>query len=305
MSTPKKLLITGSRGFVGGHLLNALRNLSPADIIAELPREIDITNASSLASFVSAVAPTHVIHLAGQTFVPRSFEDPGATFQANVIGTLNLLESLKGAGPNVRFLYVSSGDVYGPVPEQDLPANEQLTPTPVSPYGSSKIAAEQLCLQWNRSFGTECVIARPFNHIGPGQRPDFVVPALARQVVAISRGQADPVVSAGDIDTTRDFTDVRDIVDAYIKLLDAPDVAGQIYNIGSGVERTVRSLLEKMCELKEISPVITQDMTLFRRSEQRRMYADTTALFQRTGWSPKIDIDQTLLDIFRDLEENS
>lgn len=301
--TPR-LLVTGATGFVGGHLAAAVRAgvFGPLEFVPA-PANWDIRNPAAVRELVASVSPSAVIHLAAQSFVPRSFQAPRETFEVNLLGTLNLLQALAAEEFSGRLVYVSSGDVYGKVPDEALPVDEARMPEPRSPYGVSKFAAEQLCLQWHRSEGLDAVVARPFNHVGPGQSPQFVLPALARQVVAIAQGRQPPVIEAGDIDTTRDFSDVRDIVAAYAAMLRA-GVPGRTYVVGSGIERRVRDLLEEMCRIEGVSPRVDQDPARMRPAEQRRMAADSGLLRADTGWAPTIPLHQTLIDILKEARSN-
>ncbi|SDW23200.1 GDP-mannose 4,6-dehydratase [Lysobacter enzymogenes] len=297
---PARLLATGASGFVGGHLRQAIeRGEFGAVELLPGPRGLDVRDAQAVDAMVEQARPDLVIHLAAQSFVPRSFAEPVETFEVNVLGTLNLLRSLSRNGFAGRMVYVSSGDVYGKVAEAAMPVNEDIWPAPRNPYAASKVAAEQLCLQWNRSEGLDVVVARPFNHIGPGQARDFVIPSLAHQVARIRAGLAPPQVHAGDIDVTRDFTDVRDIVRAYGDLLRAAQ-PGQTYVVGSGEERSIRELLEAMAKLAGVQVEVVQDPAKLRPSEQRRMRADPSKLTRDTGWRPRIGIDTTLNDILQE-----
>jgi GDP-4-dehydro-6-deoxy-D-mannose reductase len=291
------LLVTGAGGFVGHHVRHAiaLGGFDGMRLVAA-PTGMDIRDPQSMSDFVGGLRPAAVLHLAAQSFVPRSFEDPRETLDINVLGTLNLLQALTAAGFKGRFVYASSGDVYGRVPEESLPVDESRVPEPRSPYAVSKICAEQLCLQWARTEGLQAIVARPFNHVGPDQDARFVLPALALQVVRIAAGAQPPVIEAGDIDTTRDFTDVRDIVAAYAAMFRS-GVAGRTYLVASGVERRVRDVLEAMCQLAGVSPEIRQDPAKLRPAEQRRMVADASLLTADTGWRPLIPFETTLSDI--------
>ena len=264
--------------------------------LAATPAGWDIRDAAAVSSLVEQVRPAAVLHLAAQSFVPRSFEDPRETLDINLIGTLNLLQALSGNGFDGRLVYVSSGDIYGRVPEEALPVDEARVPEPRSPYAVSKIAAEQLCLQWARTEGLQAIIARPFNHVGPDQDQRFVLPALARQVALIEAGRQAPVIEAGDIDTTRDFTDVRDIVAAYEAMFRS-GTSGRTYLVASGIERKVRDLLGDLCRLAGIAPEIRQDPAKLRPAEQRRMAADSSLLTRETGWRPQVPFETTLSDI--------
>ena len=163
----KTLLVTGLSGFVGGHLQHAIARSETWQLLAAKPH--NLLDPASLDAWLQAGVPDAVIHLAGQTFVPAAFKDPAHTLQVNLLGTLNLLQALKRAGFNGTFLFVSSGDVYGQVAEAALPIAEALAPKPRNPYAVSKVAAELLCQQWGYVEGWRMLIARPFNHIGPGQ----------------------------------------------------------------------------------------------------------------------------------------
>lgn len=300
-----RLLATGATGFVGRHVAAMVDAGEFGDdaVLVPAPEGFDVRSPEAVVELVASSRPDSVMHLAAQSFVPRSFEDPRETFEINLIGTLNLLQALDASGFAGRLLYVSSGDVYGRVPEDELPVDESRVPEPRSPYAASKVAAEQLCLAWQRAKGLDVVIARPFNHVGPGQGAHFVVPALAAQVVAIAGGLRPPHIDAGDIDVTRDFSDVRDIVRAYAALLKSGH-AGTVYTIGSGEERSVRSILENLCRLCGISPEVRQDKGKLRPAEQRRMVASSELLRRHTGYSPRVPFEQTLTDILEDARKN-
>lgn len=292
----KTLLVTGASGFVGVWAMRLFAENPHWGYRPKALPAVDLRDAAAVEAALAGPLPDAVLHLAAQSFVPRSFEAPAETFEINLLGSLNLLQALQQQGFGGRFLYVSSGDVYGRVPEAELPVGPQRVPEPRSPYAVSKIAAEQLCLQRWRSEGLDALVARPFNHIGPGQDARFVVPSLAQQLRAIAAGRQPPVIEAGDIDTTRDFLDVRDVVAAYASLLRAGH-GGQIYTIGSGVERRVRELLDLMCAQLGIRVELRQDPARMRPVEQRRMVADASLLKEHTGWSPAFSIQDTLRDI--------
>jgi len=292
-----KLLVTGLSGFVGQHIQ---RQVPDTWELLSAPR-LDLLASDSLDLYFSQDCPDAVIHLAGQTFVPESFRDPRYTLEVNLLGTLNLLQALKRNGFNGTFLYVSSGDVYGKVGERDLPVDEQLTPRPRNPYAVSKVAAELLCLQWSYSEPWRTMVARPFNHIGQGQRADFVVPGVARQLVRVRKGLQTPRIEVGDIDVTRDFLDVRDVISAYFQLL-ARGRNGEIYNVCSGTERSVRDLITLLSELVGVQVELVQDQARLRPSEQRRVVGCSQKLQEETGWKPGISIMETLQSVLSEWE---
>ena len=287
-----KLLLTGASGFVGGFVQQVL----PCTPLALDGGIIDLRDASAVNAAVETIRPDAVLHLAAQTFVPRSFEDPEETFAINFLGTYNLLSSLKKIRFRGRFLLVSSSDVYGLVRPESLPVTEEFLSRPRTPYAVSKVAAEALCFQWGQTEQIEMIIARPFNHIGPGQRPEFAISGFAKQVAEIKRGLTPAIIEVGDIDATRDFCDVRDVVRAYEALL-AHGEPGEIYNVCSGVERSVRSLLDQLLCRAGVAAQIKADVSRFRPSEQKRIYGDSSKLRREMGWSPSIPIEQTLDDI--------
>lgn len=300
-----RLLVTGAGGFVGRYVEAACQSggaMADWEFLPA-PAGLDIRDAAAVAAMVERAKPDAVLHLAAQSFVPASFEKPRETLDINLGGTLNLLLALRANGFGGRLILVSSGDVFGRVPEDELPVSERRLAEPRSPYAVSKVAAEQLCLQWQRTEGLDVVIARPFNHIGPGQDPRFVVPALARQVVAVERGERE-AIEAGDIDITRDFTDVRDIVRAYAAML-RKGVSGTTYCVGSGRERRVRDILQLMCRIADVNPDIHQDTGKLRPAEQRRMAADAGLLTSHTGWTPSIELETTLHDILNEARIHS
>jgi GDP-4-dehydro-6-deoxy-D-mannose reductase len=219
----------------------------------------------------------------------------------NFVGTLNLLEALKAVGFNGRFLFVGSGDCYGIVTPEALPIGEVHPLRPRSPYAVSKAAAEALCYQWSQSETMEIVMTRSFNHIGPGQSERFVISDFARQVVEIRKGARAATIRTGDIDVTRDFTDVRDVVRAYLLLLEA-GAGGEVYNVCSGSERSIRALLDRLLQLAGVEATIEQDPARLRPSEQRRVFGDPRKLERDTGWTRAYALDTTLEDILNDWE---
>ncbi|OWP48626.1 GDP-mannose 4,6-dehydratase [Pseudomonas nitroreducens] len=291
----KRLLVTGLSGFVGSRL-----RATPRDgwQLMDTPR-VDLCQPGAFDDYLREAVPDAVIHLAGQTFVPQSFRDPAGTLQVNLMGTLNLLESLKRCGFSGAFLYVSSGDVYGQVGEEQLPITELQLPRPRNPYGVSKLSAELLCQQWSFNEPWRMMVARPFNHVGAGQKADFVLPAVARQIARIRHGLQDAFIEVGDIDVTRDFLDVRDVLAAYFDLLEKGQ-SGEVYNVCSGREYRVRDLIEQMASLVAAELEIRQDQQRLRRAEQRRVCGSPAKLQEQTGWRPAYAMEQTLRDVLDD-----
>ncbi|WP_426203479.1 GDP-mannose 4,6-dehydratase [Pseudomonas sp. TWP3-1] len=297
----KSLFITGLSGFVGQHIQSRLNAQDASWQLLPAASAYDLTKPDSLIDLWPQL-PDAVIHLAGQTFVPEAFRDPARTFDINLLGTLNLLQALKARGFKGTFLYVSSGDVYGQVAESALPITEHQPPCPRNPYAVSKLSAEFLCLQWGLSEGLRVLVARPFNHIGPGQKDSFVIASAARQINRIKHGLQAPQLEVGDIDVTRDFLDVSDVISAYFALLEN-STPGQIYNICSGREQSIRSLIEQMGDLAEVEMKLVQDPARMRRADQRRVCASHQKLSETTGWTPAITTQQSLRAILSDWEK--
>ncbi len=290
----RKLLVTGASGFVGQFVQSAMSSVP----LVLNNRPVDLRDAIAVGQAVTFIKPQAVLHLAAQTVVPRSFADPRETYDINFLGTLNLLLALKSSGFDGRFLFVSSSDVYGIVPTDSLPICEGRSPKPLSPYAVSKVAAEALCLQWCYTQGLKVVIARPFNHIGPGQSPDFAISGFAKQIAEIKHGVRPPIIEVGDLDATRDFSDVRDVVRAYQLLLEQGRI-GEIYNVSSEVESPVRSLLSKMIEMSGIDIEIRTDPSRLRGSSQRRVCGSSQKLRTEVAWKPAIPIEQTLSEVLK------
>ncbi|WP_339474897.1 GDP-mannose 4,6-dehydratase [Pseudomonas fluorescens] len=297
----KRLFITGLSGFVGQHIQSRLALPDSSWELLSAATPYDLTDAGSLVDLWPQV-PDAVIHLAGQTFVPEAFRDPARTLDINLFGTLNLLQALKARGFDGTFLYVSSGDVYGQVAECALPITELQPPCPRNPYAVSKLSAEFLSLQWGMSEQWPVLVARPFNHIGTGQKDSFVIASAARQINRIKQGLQAPQLEVGDIDVTRDFLDVGDVISAYFALLEKGQPE-QVYNICSGREQSIRSLIEQLADLAEVDLQLVQDPARMRRADQRRVCGSHAKLATATGWAPDITTQQSLRAILSDWEK--
>ena len=295
-----RLLVTGGNGFVGKQLCLLESAGKIPDWQLQIPvTDFDLLRPDSIDATLQDECPDAVIHLAGQTFVPEAFRDPQRTLEVNLLGTLNLLQALKRRGFSGTFLYVSSGDVYGQVAEDDLPVVESLAPRPRNPYAVSKVAAELLCQQWSYSEPWRIIVARPFNHIGPRQGEAFVIPSMARQLVRVRQGLQPAQLEVGDVDVTRDFLDVRDVLQAYLALL-KHGRNGEIYNVCSGVEQRVRDLIMQMAKLAGVEVDLVQDASRMRLSEQRRVVGCSKKLQKETGWKPGTSITETLQSVLSD-----
>jgi GDP-4-dehydro-6-deoxy-D-mannose reductase len=287
-------LITGGRGFVGTWLAEHLRE--QGDEVVAIDYEVDVTDPVALLDAVTAAAPDVIYHLAALTHVGESWKDPLQVLQVNVIGTAALLAAARQCGTNPRILVTSSAEVYGAVTDSSLMPLDELTPTaPLTPYAASKLAAEALIGQAVRGHGQEVIVVRPFNHIGPGQTPNFAVPALAKRIVEADR-RDDRSIAVGNLDARRDFTDVRDVVKAYRMLIES-GTPGEVYNVCSGRDVAIGEIANALLRLAGTSLEFETDPALTRPVEVPVLRGDPTRLEHATGWKPEISLDQTLADI--------
>jgi GDP-4-dehydro-6-deoxy-D-mannose reductase len=287
-----KLLLTGASGFVGTNM----QQLLPCIPLNDSEGRIDLRDSGRMKRAVTEIQPDAVVHLGATTFVPESFQSARETYEINFLGTLNLLEVLAKCGFSGRIIFAGTGDAYGRVEAEDLPLNETHVLRPRSPYAVSKAAAEALCYQWSQTGSFEVVLARPFNHIGPGQSSRFVVSDFARQIIEIKLGRRDAVIQVGDIAITRDFTDVRDVVRAYRLLLERGQ-NGQVYNICSGAEISISTVLATLLELAGVKAEISELKDRKRINEQKRAFGSYRKLHYDCGWMPSIGLEQSLRDI--------
>ncbi len=297
-----RVLITGADGFVGRYLTAELRAAgwevwgmvrAPVDL-GDLPVVVaDLEDRASLGRAVREVHPQALVHLAAQTHVPTAFRDPEGTYRVNVLGQLRLLEEVRRLDPPPRTLIVSSAEVYGPVRPEELPLSEDAPLRPANPYAVTKAAQDLMGLQYFLSYRLPVIRARPFNHLGPGQRPDFVASAFARQVAEAELGLRDPVVRVGNLEARRDFTDVRDVVRAYRLLLEKGE-PGEVYNVGSGRSHSIRWILETLIRLARVEVRVEVDPELLRPVDVPDKVCDARRLRERTGWSPQIPLERTL-----------
>ncbi len=297
-------LITGLNGFVGSTLRHYINEHESECGIKLYPHsgKTDILDKKAFIEMFRHKMPEAVIHLAAISYVPESFENPEHTYTINFMGTLRLLEALKETGFSGKFLFVGSSEGYGKVDETQLPITEDQALAPRNPYAVSKVAAEYLCYQWSQTENMDVIMARPFNHIGPGQAPHFVVSDFARQIAMIKQGRAKPVLNTGNIDVSRDFTDVRDVVQAYISLI-KHGRNGEKYNICSGKDTNIREIIEQLISISRQDITIQVDPARIRPVEQLRAYGSCEKLKNETGWEQRISLEQSLHDIYQYWEE--
>jgi GDP-4-dehydro-6-deoxy-D-mannose reductase len=303
-------LITGAGGFVGRHLCEYLLKHTDWDLTGTLfcpsketespsPRlqfhSLDLRARESVHSLFEDIRPNVVFHLAAQSSVPTAFKDPWDTLENNVQSELNLLEAVRESGREVKFLVIGSNEEYGAPEPEDLPQTERSSLRPNNPYAVSKIAQDFLGLQYHLAHGIPVVRVRPFNHTGPGQSPRFVVPAFASQIARIESGLQEPVMRVGNLSTSRDFTDVRDIVRAY-HLAVTEGKPGEVYNLASGQAYSIQEVLEELLSYSEVDIRVERDPDRYRPVDVPLVYGSAEKFQKHTGWKPQIRFEKTLQD---------
>lgn len=311
----KKLLLTGANGFVGSilleHLLNAGYQVTCTTTSSEKPKSedyesinLDIRDGQAVENVVKKVKPTHLIHLAAISNVATSFSNPYLTWETNVLGTINVLEAIKSQAPDCFPLFVSSSEVYGAAFKSGIPLDEESKCLPLNPYAASKLATEAAIGQY---FATSLrgVIARPFNHIGPGQSPDFVTASFAKQIAMIEQGRQEPIIHVGNLEANRDFLDVHDVCRAYLRLLEHDENAlpHSNYNICSGRAYKIKSLLEIMLSKSDTAIEVKLDQARLRPSDIPFAVGCNKRITTDIDWRPERSIEDaltSLLNYWRD-----
>jgi GDP-4-dehydro-6-deoxy-D-mannose reductase len=306
-----KALITGISGFVGSHLAEYLLETTDWEIagtvfgpygnISDLCGQLELYPAElsrlDVMTFVLEQAqPDVIFHLAAQPLVSASHRNPWGTLETNIHIQLNVLEGMARVSPDCRLLVVGSGEEYGLVTPKDLPIDEHTPLRPLSAYAVSKVAQDLLGLQYFLTHKLHVVRVRPFNHIGPRQRVGFVAPDFASQIAAAEQGLRPRVIEVGNLDTRRDFSDVRDVVRAYVLLITSGE-PGQVYNVGSGESRAVQDVLDILLSKSMVPIEVQVDPSRIRPSDVPEAVADVTRIQERTGWQAAIPFEQSLDDI--------
>ncbi|MHB0914998.1 MAG: GDP-mannose 4,6-dehydratase [Thermoleophilia bacterium] len=309
-----KILVTGIAGFAGGHLAQYLSGIDGCEVVGlSLPEPVDrfsglfagepprvyyddITDAARLGAILADEQPDAVMHLAAHAQVAGAWKQARQVMENNAVATQVLMQAIRDHCPGARVMLVGSGDVYGHVGEEDLPLPESRTPRPNNPYSVSKVAQEFIALQYHYAFGMEVVVARPFNHIGPRQVGDFITPSVARQLAEIEAGSRDPVIAVGNLDSRRDFLDVRDVIRAYYAILDRGK-PGEVYNVCSGKAQVIRDIVTTLVDLSTADPELKQDPSRMRPSDTPVVIGDNSKLLALGSWKPEIDIRQSLGDV--------
>jgi GDP-4-dehydro-6-deoxy-D-mannose reductase len=302
----RRALVTGSEGFAGRILCRRLVDggwdVIGADVTAPEDasdrRRCDLTDPQQAGELVERAGPvTHVFHLAGLTFVPQAMEDPVRAMRVNYGGTVHLLRAVRMFQPQARVLHVSTSEVYGP--PGYLPVDEEHPINPVNPYSISKAAADHYARFLAGDGEMDLVLARPFNHSGPGQSPAFVLSSLARQVAEIEAGRAEPVLRVGNLAAARDFSHVDDVARAY-ELLVLKGRRGEVYNICSGRSHTIQEAMEGLIALTGRAIRWEIDPARWRPEADPEIRGCHAKLTADTGWRPEVDFPTLLADVLDD-----
>ncbi|MBO1578124.1 GDP-mannose 4,6-dehydratase [Bacillus sp. XF8] len=302
-----KALITGVTGFVGHHLQSTLIaegaevfGTSRQSHLYKNIYQLDLQRQDEVVSLLKRISPTHIFHLAGMSNVKDSWANVSKTIEANTIGTINLLEAVKEVNKNIRVITIGSSEEYGKVITNNYSKISETTLlNPLSPYGTSKAAIGMLIKQYYKGFGLNVIHVRPFNHIGPGQKLGFVTSDFAHQIALINNGNTNcNKIKVGNLESFRDFTDVRDIVRAYY-MIALKGCAGEIYNVCSGTSTSIQEILNILLSFSNKKIDIETNPDKMRPSDIPYFIGDYTKIKNLTEWEPKISIHQSLQDIYQ------
>jgi len=314
-----RVLITGLSGFAGKHLIEFLASGGTHEFLGidlacsagsleigdcKLTEEkADLLDRNKIEKIISEFKPEQIYHLAAQSSVSRSWKDPINTFSTNVFGGINILESAKSSVPDARILVICTAEEYGEI-EDGRAIKETDKIHPENPYAISKSAMDFTSMVYHRAYGLNIMVSRSFNHIGPGQSEGFVCSDFARQIALIEAGKQEPEVMVGNLDSGRDFLDVRDVARAYWHIMNKGR-AGQVYNVCSGKPVKISRLLEILLSLSRVSGIkVKKDMDKFRPIDIQTVFGDNTRLVSGTGWKAEYSLKRSLKDTLDYWREN-
>lgn len=303
----KNVLLIGAAGFVGNHLIDyILKNRGdwrvtatkmPAEKIEKqvAVRDLDITIPAQIEALLAETKPDYIFHLAAQSSVALSWKNPKLTISINIIGAVNLLDSIRKLEKQPRVLLIGSGEEYGHVKESEIPIIEDNNTRPGNIYAVTKVCQNMIGRLYAEAYGLQIMSTRSFNHTGPNQAPQFVVADFCRQIADIEAGRQEPVIRVGNLSAKRDFTDVRDVVRAYCLLMEKGQ-AGETYNVGSGYAVKIEEILSRILKLSKKHITVQTDAAKLRPVDVPVIEADISKLKACTGWEPEISLDTTIAE---------
>ncbi len=301
-----KILVTGASGFAGSHLLEALKSKGYSELYGTafgkgavlekmIPAQnvitINLTEKDAVNAMIQKIQPDWIFHLASFAFVGQSFERGAELLQNNINVQITMLEAVRQFAPKARLLVIGSAEEYGLSEVGESPIAENHPLRPVNPYAVSKVAQDLLAYSYAVSLKLNIIRVRPFNHIGERQTPDFAIPAFAKQIVAIERGQQEAMF-VGNLTGVRDFTDVKDMMNAYVMVMEK-GVVGEVYNIGTGVGVKMSDVVDRLVRMSSAQVTIVQDEKRFRPLDIPEIIANPKKIMD-LGWKPEIALDETL-----------
>lgn len=308
----KKALITGIAGFVGSHMAELLlsqgyevyglsRPRSKMDhlegILGKLHLEdADLLDSHSLYTTINKIKPEYIFHLAAQSFVPTSWGSPAVTLEVNIVGSANVFEAVRQVGIDPVIQIACSSEEYGLVHEDEVPIKETNPLRPLSPYAVSKLAMDYLGYQYYESYKMKIIRTRGFNHTGPRRGDTFAESTFAKQIALIEKGKQEPVIYVGNLEASRDYTDVRDMVRAYLLAVEKCD-PGEVYNIATGTSIKIADVLKLMLSMSTVKVEIKEDPKRMRPSDVPVLIGDNSKFVAKTGWKPEIPFTKTAEDL--------
>ncbi|MFC1822690.1 GDP-mannose 4,6-dehydratase [Thermodesulfobacteriota bacterium] len=309
-----KILITGITGMTGSHLAEYLLGESKVEVhgtirwrsnrenIADFEKklhlhECELRDPHAVNRLIQKIRPQRIYHMAAQSNVAASWGSPHDTILNNVTAQLNLFEAVRYLNfSDVRIHVAGSSEEYGMVHKNELPVKETNPLRPLSPYAVSKVTQDTLAYQYFHSYGLHIVRTRAFNQIGPKQGEVFAASNFAKQIAQIEFNQREPVIKVGNVEVRRDFTDIRDVVRAYVMALEICE-PGSVYNIGSGIACSIKKILDNLIGLSSLLIHVEKDPSRMRPSEVPALICDCSKFIDKTGWQPRISFKQSLFDL--------
>ena len=308
----KKGLVIGAAGFVGNYLINEMHKNGIECYAAKLPHEklenahakiydLDIMRKEDIVVLLFEIRPDYIFHLAAQSSVGLAWKNPGLTVDVNIKGSLNVMDAVRELFYKPKVLLIGSGEEYGHIRPGETPITEMNLLRPGNIYAATKACQNMIGSIYAKAYDLDLMMVRAFNHIGPGQAPMFVVSDFCKQVAEIEKGLREPVMKVGNLAAQRDFTDVRDVVKAYIKLIEV-GVPGETYNVGSGNAKAIQAILDLIISMSSTDIKVQIDPNKLRPVDVPIIEADISKINQLTGWKPEIPLEQTIretLDYWR------